>query len=68
VKDRDETIVKMWIEGASVADISAALEMSKVGIYVRIRRLRELGVKLPSRGRNRPVDVVALNKLIKSAT
>jgi len=61
-----DVFVREWCAASSVNDVAKALGYSIAAVTFYAKRLRELGVNLPSmRKRNTPVDVPGLNQLIR---
>lgn len=65
-----ETFVKNWTKATSTSEVLAMTGLSRSNVASVVQRLRKAGVKLKQMPRSaaRPIDVAALNKIIKDAT
>jgi hypothetical protein len=65
-----EAFVKNWSKATNVAEVVAATGLTRNTVSAMSTRLRKEGVKLKMMPRRvaRPVDVSALNKIIKDTT
>lgn len=65
----NEVFVKAWAKATTPKDVMEAVGISPSGFFQKAKRLREAGVKLPplerSVGTRQPIDVSALNSLLK---
>ena len=65
---KDEQLVKAWVAGRSAGSIADEYGVTANAVYLRIKRLRDAGLKVDLRapGRKRP-NVDALNALVEEA-
>lgn len=65
-----ETFAKNWTKATSVNEVLTMTGLSRSNVASVVSRLRKKGVKLKQMPRSvaRPIDVSALNKIIKDAT
>lgn len=63
----NDVFVKAWAKASTMADVLESTGISSSGAFQKAKRLREAGVKLPKLGRaeRQPIDVSALNALLK---
>lgn len=64
-------LIKMWVNGASVAAMAKHFNVSDATIYTHMNKLRKMGVKIPKRDRvypEREINVKVLNSYIEQLT